>query len=238
MRVAIIPARGGSKRIPNKNIKDFCGKPMLAHAIDTAQRSGCFERVIVSTDCPEIAAIATHYGADVPFMRPASLADDYTGTTAVVCHALSFLEAQNVTVDLCCCLYATTPLLQAVTLQQGLAQLAADASIDFVFSACHFSFPIQRALIQTDCGGVAPFDSASIGKRSQDLTPTYHDAGQFYWGRPAAFLDPARSVFGASGRMLVLPAHRVQDIDTLEDWCRAELLYQLLQQDEPQGDVE
>lgn len=236
MNIAIIPARGGSKRIPKKNIRDFCGKPMLSYAIETALNSGCIDQVVVSTDCPVIAALAEKCGAIVPFMRPVSLADDYTGTTDVIRHAITQLRELGYDVELVCCLYATTPLLQSKIIKQGLELLTSDDSADFVFSACHFSFPIQRALIKNKLGGVEPFDKMSISQRSQDLTPTYHDAGQFYWGRTEAFIDPTRPVFGATGRMLVLPAHRVQDIDTIEDWRRAEILYQLLLMEESKGE--
>ncbi|GIU51250.1 pseudaminic acid cytidylyltransferase [Shewanella sairae] len=228
MKIAVIPARGGSKRIPHKNIKDFCGKPMIAHAIETAIATGCFDKVLVSTDCSNIASVAEAYGAWVPFIRPNELADDYTGTTPVIRHSLNWLKDHGYQVTHCCCLYATSPLLTSDTLVKGLKQLEANTEFDYVFSACRFSFPIQRALVETANGGTRAFDQESIGMRSQDLVATYHDAGQFYWGKVEAFLDPERPVFGERGSMLVLPANRVQDIDTEEDWLRAELMYQLL----------
>lgn len=229
--VAIIPARGGSKRIKNKNIRLFGNIPLIAHSINTALKSGCFDAVIVSTDSDEIAAVAEQYGALVPFRRPASLADDHTGTTTVVQHALQTLDNLGVQPQWCCCIYATAPLMSAEMLQQGKATLMSDPNIEFVFSACEFSFPIQRALLSTTDGGVEPFDRASIGKRSQDLPKTYHDAGQFYWGRTAAYLAPQPQVFGANARMQLLPDYRVADIDTEADWHRAEMLYRLLQQE-------
>lgn len=229
MRVAIIPARGGSKRIPQKNSKLFCGQPMLAYPIQMALKSGCFDRVLVSTDDTEIAAIAREYGAEVLALRPAALADDHTGTSAVVRYELQQLQQQGVTLEYCCCIYATTPLLSAELLMQAWQLLQAEASLNYVFSAARFSFPIQRALIKTE-QGVAAFDPCSIGKRSQDLTPTYHDAGQFYFGRADAWLRSA-PVFAAHSQMLVLPDHLVQDIDTIDDWQRAELLYKILQQE-------
>ncbi|MCC5853775.1 MAG: pseudaminic acid cytidylyltransferase [Alkalimonas sp.] len=229
MTVAIIPARGGSKRIPRKNIQHFCGAPMLSYPIRAAQQSGCIERILVSTDDEEIAAIARQFGAEVPFIRPDDLADDHTGTTAVVRHALQWLQARQELPDYACCLYATTPLLQAGDLAKGLAMLQASEQ-HFVFSAARFSFPIQRALLQTPAGGITPFDPDSIGKRSQDLPETFHDAGQFYWGRSTSWLDGQHRLFSDAARMLVLPDHRVQDIDTMADWRRAEALYQLLQQ--------
>lgn len=231
MRVAIIPARGGSKRIPRKNIKSFCGQPMLAYPIQAARKSGCFNRIIVSTDDDEIASIARQYGAEVPATRPAELADDHTGTSAVIRYELAQLLQQGPAISHCCCLYATTPLLTATLLQQAWQQLSNAPELNYVFSAARFSFPVQRALITTE-RGVAPFDPASIGKRSQDLLPTFHDAGQFYWGRTDAWLGN-KPVFGDNSKMLVLPDHLVQDIDTPDDWRRAELLYQLLQQEEP-----
>lgn len=228
MRVAIIPARGGSKRIPRKNIKQFAGQPMLAYPILAALNSGCFERVLVSTDDTEIAAVARQYGAETLTLRPAELADDYTGTSAVIRYELQQLQQQGITPEYCCCIYATTPLLQANLLTQAWQILQASASLNYIFSAARFSFPIQRALVQTETG-VAPFDSSSIAKRSQDLTPTYHDAGQFYFGKTEAWLTQ-QPVFGNNSQMLVLPDQLVQDIDTPEDWQHAELLYQLLQQ--------
>ena len=231
MKVAIIPARGGSKRIPRKNIKLFSGKPMLAYPILTALQSGCFDRVLVSTDDKEIAAVAREYGADVPMLRPAELADDYTGTGAVIRYELQQLQQQGITADYCCCIYATTPLLSPTLLQQAWQQLQAQTELNYVFSAARFSFPIQRALITTELG-VAPLDPASIGKRSQDLTPTFHDAGQFYFGKTEAWLKQL-PVFGNYSKMQVLPDYLVQDIDTADDWQRAELLYQLLNRDAP-----
>lgn len=229
MKVAIIPARGGSKRIPLKNIRDFYGKPMIAYPIEAALASGCFDKVIVSTDSIDIAAIAQSFGAEVPFIRPAELADDFVGTTPVVRHSLNMLAAQGDKIDICCCIYATTPLIQADILREAGETLSNHPQLDYVFSASRFAFPIQRALVMSEQGGVAPFDSTSISKRSQDLTPTYHDAGQFYWGRAGAFLDTSSQVFGPKAQMIVLPDYLVADIDTIEDWERAEVLYQVLQ---------
>lgn len=232
MRVAIIPARGGSKRIPRKNINDFCGQPMLAYPIKAALNSGVVDKVIVSTDDAEIADIARQYGAQVPFMRQPNLADDHTGTSAVIRDAIQQLQAIGWQLDECACLYATTPLLSAALIRDGLQQLQ-QTDADYVFTSARFSFPIQRALVMTACGGVAPFDPHSISKRSQDLPPAYHDAGQLYWGKASTWLDNSKTIFGNNSRMLVLPDHLVQDIDTPEDWRRAELLYQLLQQEAP-----
>lgn len=227
MKVAIIPARGGSKRIPRKNIKLFNGQPMLAYPILTAMQSGCFDRVLVSTDDEEIAAVARQYGAEVPVLRPADLADDHTGTSAVIRYELQQLQQQGIFPEYCCCIYATTPLLRADLLKQAWQQLQMQPELNYVFSAARFSFPIQRALVTTE-HGVAAFDPSCIGKRSQDLAPTFHDAGQFYFGKTASWLNKL-PVFGDYSKMQVLPDYLVQDIDTAEDWRRAELLYQLLQ---------
>ncbi|MGP9801445.1 pseudaminic acid cytidylyltransferase [Rheinheimera sp. NSM] len=228
MRVAIIPARGGSKRIPRKNIKTFCGQPMLAYPIQAALNSGVVDKVVVSTDDAEIAAIARHYGAETPFMRKAELADDFTGTTEVIRNAITELQQQGWPLSACACIYATTPLLNSERIATAY-QLLLSSKADYVFSAARFSFPIQRALLQTAAGGVVPFDPASIMQRSQDLAETFHDAGQLYWATADTWLDNDKAVFGSGSRMLLLPAHLVQDIDTVEDWQRAELLYQLLQ---------
>jgi N-acylneuraminate cytidylyltransferase len=232
MRIAIIPARGGSKRIPRKNIKDFCGQPMLAYPIQTALKSGCFERVLVSTDDDEVAQIALKFGAEVTATRPAQLADDHTGTSAVIRYELQQLVQQGFTISHCCCLYATTPLLSAAILQQAWQHLSNAPELNYVFSAARFSFPIQRALLQ-NASGVVPFDKSSIGKRSQDLPATYHDAGQFYWGRTEAWLGQ-QPIFANNSKMWILPDHLVQDIDTSDDWHRAELLFKLLRQEQQQ----
>ena len=228
MNIAVIPARGGSKRIPRKNIRDFCGMPMIAHSITNALESGCIDEVVVSTDDPEIADVAKSYGASVPFMRPKELADDYTGTSPVVRHAIQTLLDKNWSIDYCACIYATSPLLSAAYIKEGLDRLKNHPDIAYVFTAERYSFPIQRAIIKTSSGGVVPFDKVGITKRSQDLEPTYHDAGQLYWGHSNTWLNPQKAIFSPESRMIVLPAHLVQDIDTLEDWTRAEMLFKLL----------
>lgn len=201
---------------------------MLSYSIRAAQQSGCIDRVIVSTDDEEIADVARQFGAEVPFIRPKELADDHTGTTPVMRHALEWLKARQELPEYSCCLYATAPLLRAVDLKEGLSHLK-KAERHFVFSAARYSFPIQRALLQSPDGGVFPFDPHSIGKRSQDLPETFHDAGQFYWGLSTSWLNPEFRIFSKQSLMYLLPDHRVQDIDTAADWRRAELLYQLLQ---------
>jgi pseudaminic acid cytidylyltransferase len=227
MNVAIIPARGGSKRIPRKNIRDFAGKPMIAHSINTVLESELFDRIVVSTDDQEIASLSEALGAEVPFMRPAELADAYTGTNAVVRHAISWLQDNGCPVYFACCVYATAPFLQVHYLSEGLQRLESASAHDYAFSVTSFPFPIQRAIHIEPGDGVTPFFPEHIGARSQDLDEAFHDAGQFYWGRAEAFLSD-RPLFTQRSIPIVLPRHLVQDIDTPEDWTRAELMYAAL----------
>jgi pseudaminic acid cytidylyltransferase len=226
--IAIIPARGGSQRIPRKNIKLFNGEPMIAHSIRVALASGVFDRVIVSTDDEEIADVARASGAEVPFMRPANLADAYTGTAAVIQHALqSVAGTLSQPFDYACCIYATAPLLQARFLRQGFEALHAAPEKSYAFSVCSFGFPVQRALL-VDCdGAVNAMYPEFRGVRSQDLPVAYQDAGQFYWGRSDAWLR-GDTVFSELSLPVILPRHLVQDIDSPEDWLRAEYLYAAL----------
>ena len=234
MKLAVIPARGGSKRIPRKNIKPFNGKPMIAWSIEAALDSQMFDQVLVSTDDEEIAEVARQHGAQVPFIRPASLADDHTGTSAVVRHAIDWVQQQQWhavqgPLSIVGCIYATAPLLSAQLLQQAMAIWSQQPELDYIFSGCRFSFPIQRALYRDAAGTVTPVQADAIAKRSQDLPETFHDAGQFYLGRVASW-QSAKPVFSTSSYLFELPQHLVQDIDTAADWQRAELLHQLLLQ--------
>lgn len=224
MKLAVIPARGGSKRIPHKNIKAFVGKPLIAYSIEAAQQSGLFEHIWVSTDDEQVAEVALRYGAQVPFIRPAELSDDFIGTTPVVKHAIEYCRDNYSLPEFCCCIYATAPFLQAEYLQQGFDLLSQASDKAFAFSCTTFAFPVQRALIQQG-SGVAPMYPEFIAKRSQDLPEAYHDAGQFYWGRSDGFLNN-KKMFSEDALPIVLPRHLVQDIDTFEDWHRAELMYQ------------
>ncbi|MEQ6890044.1 pseudaminic acid cytidylyltransferase [Halomonas sp. CS7] len=228
MNIAIIPARGGSKRIPRKNIKMFCGKPMIAWSIEAALASGCFARVIVSTDDDEITAVAREWGAEVPFMRPAALADDHAGTLPVIAHAVEWLREQGEPPEVVCCLYATAPFVQTDDLWAGEQALQAGDDVDYAFSVTSYAFPIQRALRLTAEGRVSMFQPEHFHTRSQDLEETWHDAGQFYWGLAAAWCA-GTPIFGEHAVPVCLPRHRVQDIDTPEDWQRAEWLFQALQ---------
>lgn len=223
MNLAIIPARGGSKRIPGKNIRAFHGKPLICYSIDAALNSGLFDKVIVSTDSEEVKQIALENGADVPFMRPESLSNDICGTRPVTNHAIEYCIEQGFTPENVCCIYATAPFLEISYLQKGFELLNEDADCAFAFSATTFPFPVQRALTRSD-KGVRPMWPEYIGCRSQDLDEALHDAGQFYWGKTSAWLSGVQ-VFSSAGIPVVLPRHLVQDIDTQEDWVRAELMY-------------
>lgn len=227
MKVAIIPARGGSKRIPRKNIRPFCGKPMIVWSIEAAIRADCFDRILVSTDDDEIADAAASSGAEVPFRRPAELSDDYAGTVPVIGHAVNWLRASGVTVEFACCIYATAPFVRAADILQGLDQLR-DADCDYAFSVTGYAFPIQRAVRINSLGRIEMFRPQDYNTRSQDLEPAYHDAAQFYWGRSDAWVQ-GRTIFAGSALPIVLPRDRVQDIDTQEDWDRAELMHKMLQ---------
>ncbi|WP_431475320.1 MULTISPECIES: pseudaminic acid cytidylyltransferase [Marinobacter] len=226
--VAIIPARGGSKRIPRKNIKEFCGKPMIAWSIEAAMESGCFDRVIVSTDDEEIAAVARQYGAETPFMRPAQLSDDYTGTIPVIRHAVEWLADNGCAVSQACCIYATAPFVSPEDLNRG-QQLLESEVCSYAFSVTSYAFPIQRAIRITGSGRVAMFNPEHFQTRSQDLEEAWHDAGQFYWGTAQAWKEE-RLIFSEDAAPVTLPRHRVQDIDTPEDWVRAEWLFKAMQE--------
>jgi N-acylneuraminate cytidylyltransferase len=227
MNLCVIPARGGSKRIPRKNIREFCGKPMIAWSIEAAQTSQCFDHIIVSTDDAEIADVARQWRAEVPFMRPVDLANDFAGTTPVVAHVVEWFANQNLELGAVCCLYATAPFVQSADLRQGLDLLRETPSDRFVFTATTYAYPIQRALkINPRSGQVQMWQPANFRKRSQDLEQAYHDAGQFYWATPSAWLT-AGNLFEGS-QALVLPRWRVQDVDTEDDWLHAELMHKAL----------
>lgn len=224
MNIAIIPARGGSKRIPGKNIKMFAGKPLIAYSIEAAKESGLFDKIIISTDSEEVAEVAKSYGADVPFIRPQDLSNDFVGTRPVTNHGIKYCIEHFYKPEFCCCIYATAPFLQAKYLQQGLDLLKQDSEKSFAFSVTSFPFPVQRAL-KIDQAGISAMFPEDIGKRSQDLQEAYHDAGQFYWGRSDDYLSN-KKIFSQHSLAVVLPRHLVQDIDTPEDWLQAELMYQ------------
>jgi pseudaminic acid cytidylyltransferase len=224
--IAVIPARGGSRRIPRKNIRSFAGKPVIAYSIAAARGCGLFERIIVSTDDEEIATVARACGAEAPFLRPARLSDDHSGTNAVTAHALDWLADGGQAATLACCIYATAPFITPADLRRG-HEVLTGTDRRFVFSAARFAVPIQHGLRILPDGGVAPFFPEWVECRSQDLEASYHDAGQFYWGYAEAFRE-GLPLFASHSAAIVLPRHRVQDIDTLEDWAEAERMYAVL----------
>lgn len=228
MNVAVIPARGGSKRIPRKNIREFAGKPMIAHAIDCALQSDLFERVIVSTEDAEIAGIALRHGAAVPFVRPMALSDDHTDTDSVMLHAVSECQKAFGPIDAACCIYPTTPFLLSSDLRAGLdALLTHDATS--AFPVVEYDFPIEQAFVLNGDRPQAVWPQKLLA-RSQDLTCFYHDAGLFYWVRVDRFMQ-GRRIFAEDSVVIVLPSERCQDINTEADWRRAEVKYRLLEGD-------
>lgn len=227
MIVAIIPARGGSKRIPGKNIRSFAGKPIIAWSIEAAKESGVFDRIIVSTDDEKIADVAREFGAETPFTRPRELSGDMTGTAPVIRHATDWVAAHDRPVDYVCCLYATAPFVDAQALRRGFDTIR-EAGTDFALCVTSYPFPIQRALRMIGGTRVEPINPEAMTARSQDLEEAWHDAGQFYWGKPNAFSGDIVATL-RNAAPIVLPRHLVQDIDTEEDWLRAELMFHAVQ---------
>ncbi|MEQ8308800.1 MAG: pseudaminic acid cytidylyltransferase [Hoeflea sp.] len=227
MTTAVIPARGGSKRILRKNVREFGGKPMIAWSIEAAARSPHITRVIVSTEDAEIAEVARACGAETPFIRPAKLADDFATTSDVMQHAANWLSDQGEADAPVCCIYATAPFVREEDLD-GALKAFADTEADYVFSATSFPFPIQRAFRIDNNGRVEMFYPEHLTTRSQDLEAAYHDAGQFYWGSAAAWREK-RPIFSKRSTAFLLPPYRVQDMDTPEDWERAEWMFKQMQ---------
>ncbi len=225
MNIAIIPARGGSKRIPRKNIRVFAGKPMIAYAVTAAIRSDLFEHIIVSTDDQQIAELARKYGAEVPFLRPRELADDYIATVPVIAHAVAHCGVLGWNAEHVCCIYPAVPFLQTDDLLLSLQQLM-HADAEFCFPVTEFPASVQRALRRDNQGNMMPLYPEHYFSRTQDLEPTYYDTGQFYWGKAEAWLQNPKIHSQGSG--YVIPNWRVADIDTLDDWKRAELMYKAL----------
>ncbi|MDX3895326.1 pseudaminic acid cytidylyltransferase [Pusillimonas sp.] len=229
MKVAIIPARGGSKRIPRKNVKPFCGKPMINWSIEAAQQSECFDLIIVSTDDAEIARLAEESGAAAPFIRPPSLADDLAATSSVIAHAIEWLNNNVSGVDLACCIYATAPFIAAEDIRRGL-QILIESKSEYAFSVTSYAFPIQRAIRINNERRIEMLNPEYFNTRSQDLEEVWHDAGQFYWGRARSWLTET-PIFSNVSTPIAIPRHRVQDIDTREDWVRAEYMFKAMQMD-------
>lgn len=223
--IAIITARGGSKRIPHKNIKKFCGKPIIGYSIEVALQTGLFDEVMVSTDDDEIAKIARFFGAHVPFLRSDENSDDFSDTTDVLVEVIEQLRQRGRSYSEFCCIYPTAPFVTAKKLIESHALLQQD-NIHSVIPITNYSFPPQRGFVVKE-GLVEPVDKAAFEMRSQDLTPLYHDCGQFYWCRTDSFLTHRNIVTNRTVSYL-LPEIEVQDIDTEEDWALAELKYELM----------
>lgn len=234
MNVAIIPARGGSKRIPGKNVKPFVGKPIIAWSIEAAKAAGIFDRIIVTTDSEEIARVANDYGAETPFVRPPELSDDHTPTAPVIAHCLEWLTVQGNPAQHACCIYATAPFVRADFIKQGY-ELLVNRKVSSAFSVTTFPFPIFRALRIEEDGHLAMFWPEHELTRSNDLPEAFHDAGQFYWLECETFLQ-SRRVYGRDALPVVLPRYLVQDIDTPEDWLTAEYMFRALQQHKNEGE--
>lgn len=226
MNIAVIPARGGSKRIPRKNVREFCGKPMIAWPIEALHASGCFDRIVVSTDDAEIASIARSFGAETPFSRPQLLADDHATTLDVMEHAARMLAEGSEEPKLLCCIYATTPFLDASDIVAGRDALV-NSDADYSLSLARFEAPIQRALKLHPNGRMEMFDPTLQKVRSQDLEPAFHDAGQFYWGRTSAWLA-MKPILAPGSIGVIVPRERAQDIDLPADWAWCERLFKLM----------
>lgn len=221
--LAVIPARGGSKRVPRKNIREFGGRPMIAWAIEAALEAGCFGRVIVSTDDEEVAKIAMQHGAEVPFLRPPELADDYATTSAVISHATRWARSERLRPTSVCCIYATAAMISPRDILEGF-RLIETGRWRFVFAATKFETPVQRGFELLENGGLQMLWPESFACRSQDLPVVFHDAAQFYWGLPEAWNSLER-IFDRMSTCVEIPGWRGVDIDTEEDWIRAELLF-------------
>jgi len=223
--LAIIPARGGSKRIPRKNIKDFLGKPIIAYSIEVALQSGLFEEIMVSTDDMEIAEVAIKYGAKVPFLRSEKTSDDFATTWDVIAEVIrDYQDKQSKVFDNVCCIYPTAPLIKSQDLENGLKTLV-DNDYDSVLPVVPFSYPVWRGLERIESGKTKMIWPKHINSRSQDLKKVYHDAGQWYWINPYKIKD---SLFTENSGSIILDELQVQDIDSLTDWKMAEIKYRIL----------
>lgn len=232
--IAIIPARGGSKRIPHKNIKNFLGKPMISYAIDAAKESGIFSHIVVSTDDEEIATIAKKCGAEVPHMRPKELADDYTPSGAVIANEITWLKEHNITADYYCCIYATVPLIRSFDIKACIEEMIKTNKARG-YTLCNYPFPIWRSCYVKN-GVSQPIWPENMPKRSQDLPEAFHDAGLFYWGTGDAWTIGKPEFYSDKTLAYIVPRYLVVDIDTPEDWHSAELMYQVLKLKEQQSE--
>jgi N-acylneuraminate cytidylyltransferase len=226
MNIAIIPARGGSKRIPRKNIRPFCGRPMITWPIGAAVASGLFEHILVSTEDAEIADLAQQAGAEVPFSRPVELAGDHSGTADVIVHALSWAREAGWPVEAACCIYATAAFVSAEVLVESRQLISPEC--DYAFPAVRYAHPPQRGFLRSGGGSPQLLQPQHQATRTQDLPPVFHDSGQFYWGTREAWME-RRPFFGRRTRFVELPPWRACDIDSSDDWTMAERLFAAMQ---------
>jgi pseudaminic acid cytidylyltransferase len=227
MKIAVIPARGGSKRIPRKNVKLFAGKPIIAWSIDAARKSEIFDRIVLSTDDEEIASVGKQYGAEVPFLRPPEISDDFTGTKEVIAHAIQALQSQSSDSDVVCCIYATAPFLEPEDLKSGLTELMS-GKWDYVFPVAEFNSSIFRSFKLDDQRRIDMVYPEHALTRSQDLPKCYYDAGQFYWAYAKTWLQ-GKAIIGNKSNAITIPSYRAQDIDTVSDWELAEIKFRAIQ---------
>lgn len=220
--IAIIPARGGSKRIPRKNIKDFLGKPIIAYSIEAAIQSNLFEEIMVSTDDEEIAEVAERFGAKVPFMRSAETANDFASTNDVLEEVIANYEKQNIVFENMCCIYATAPLIQSNKIIEAYHRLVS-SEFSMVYPVVPFSYPIWRCLDMDENGALKRHWSEFENSRSQDLPVEYHDTGTFYWYKIEEWKSGSKNIGG-----IVVAETAVQDIDNESDWLLAEMKYRLM----------
>ena len=226
MKLAIIPARSGSKRIKNKNIKNFFGKPIIYWSIKLAIECNLFDKVIVSTDSHKIAKLSRSYGAETPFLRPKSLSSDYINTDKVIKHSINWFKKKNINFKYICCIYPTAPFLTKQILKNGLKILTKKKKL-FSFTVTSFSHPIERALEIKKNGEVIPISNKNEKKRSQKFRTLYHDIGQMYWGVPEAFLMN-KKIFSKNSIAIKVPAYLAHDINTIDEWKKAEIIFRLL----------
>lgn len=226
MNICVIPARGNSKRIPKKNIKNFLGKPIIAYSIKIALDCKIFDKVIVSTDSKEISKIANYYGAETPFIRPKKLSNDYIGTHEVIGHAIKWMESKGQKIKYCCCIYPTAPLIEKKDILNGY-KLIKNQKWDAIIAATNFSYPVYRSFKKLPNGGLKMLFPKFYNSRSQDLPETYHDAGLFYWSNSDNWKKKPKT-FNDKISIVKIPNYRVQDIDIIDDWKKAELLYKIL----------
>ena len=224
MNLAIIPARSGSKRIPNKNIKLFFGKPIIYYPINLALKSRIFDKVIVSTDSKKIKKIAEKYGAELPFIRPKSLSNDFASTSSVIKHAINWFSKKNYKIKNVCCIYPVSPLLKKKHIIEGYKKIKTK-KWNFAFSACKHSKPIHRSFIFDKKLGVSMLMPKYFKFRSQELNETFFDAGNFYWGKKKSWLKTNPFFFSKKNTIVSIPEAFVQDVDTLKDWKKLVIKY-------------